>query len=94
MFLDDAPKQLSALAISIRQQDNKQQHEISHKILGMTANLSAHALLHHTRNFNHYLTTSPPAYAQIDTLFQAMQLAYQALEQELKQVINEKLINS
>ena len=94
LFLDDAPKQLSALAISIRQQDNKQQHEISHKILGMTANLSAHALLHHTRNFNHYLTTSPPAYAQIDTLFQAMQLAYQALEQELKQVINEKLINS
>ena len=60
----------------------------------MTANLSAQSLLHHTRNFNHYLRTSPPAYAQIDTLFQAMQLAYQALEQELKQVINEKLIQS
>lgn len=53
-FIEETPKRLSQLAISISQQDNKQQHEVSHKTQGMSANLSAQTLLHHTRKFNQY----------------------------------------
>ncbi|WP_057832093.1 response regulator [Colwellia sp. TT2012] len=94
LFIEETPKQFNALAQSIHQQDNKLQHEISHKIQGMSANLSAECLLKHTKNFNQYVKTSSPANTQIEALFQAMQLAYQALEQKLKQVLNEKLIKS
>ncbi|ALO35480.1 hypothetical protein CMT41_12700 [Colwellia sp. MT41] len=94
LFIEETPKQFNALAQSIHQQDNKLQHEISHKIQGMSANLSAESLLKHTKNFNQYVKTSSPDNTQIDELFQAMQLAYQALEQELKRVLNEKLIES
>jgi PAS domain S-box-containing protein len=88
LFLEETPLQLSALALSISQQDNTQQHEISHKIQGMSANLNAQALLQATKDFNQYVKAENTMPTQVDNLFQAMQSAYQTLEQELKKAIN------
>jgi len=94
LFLDETPKQLSALALSISQQDNKLQHDISHKIQGMAANLNAQQLLEHTKNFNNYVKIPTPDDTKVDELFQAMQFSFQTLEQTLKKVHDEKAIES
>jgi CheY-like chemotaxis protein len=90
LFLDETPKQLNALALSISQHDNTLQHEISHKIQGMTANLNAEELLHHTKNFNSYVKTPTPEDIKVEELFQMMTISYQKLEQ----VLNEKITES
>jgi len=94
LFLEETPSQLSALALSISQEDYKAQHEISHKIQGMSANLNAQQLLQHTKIFNSYVKTPSPEQKKIDELFQSMQLSYQKLEQTLKQALDEKLTES
>jgi len=92
LFLDETPKQLSALALSISQQNNKLQHDISHKIQGMAANLNAQQLLEHTKNFNNYVKIPTPENTKVDELFRAMQLSFQTLEQTLKQALDENVI--
>ncbi|KGJ96265.1 response regulator [Colwellia psychrerythraea] len=94
LFIEETPKQLSALARSVSQQNNKELHEISHKIQGMSANLNAAALLQYTKDFNQYVKYPPLTQAKTEQLFQSMQLAYQELEHELKDVLHEKLIKS
>jgi len=94
LFLEEMPLQLTALALSVSQQDNKQQYDISHKIQGMSANLNAQVLLQTTKDFNQYVKTARTEATQVDERFQAMQLAYQVLVQELKQAIKEKLMES
>ncbi|HCM48760.1 MAG TPA: hypothetical protein DIS98_15110 [Colwellia sp.] len=84
LFLEETPKKLNELAKSIEQGNNILQHEISHKIQGMSANLSAHVLLQYAKDFNHYVKQPDPAQDIVEALFQAMQLSYQLLEQELK----------
>ncbi len=94
LFLDETPKQLSYLAASIKQQDNKQQHEISHKIQGMTANLNAQHLLQITKDFNQYVKSPSPEHLRVEQLFKEMQLSFQRLERELNQALDEKLIEN
>jgi len=84
LFLEETPKKLNELAKSIEQGNNILQHEISHEIQGMSANLSAHVLLQYTKDFNYYVKQPDPAQDKVEALFQAMQLSYQLLEQELK----------
>ncbi|PKI17037.1 response regulator [Colwellia sp. 12G3] len=90
LFLEETPKQLNELANSIEQGNNTQQHEISHKIQGMSANLSAKALLQQTKDFNQYVKESDPVQDKVERLFQAMELSYQVLEQELKHSLSNK----
>ncbi len=92
LFLEETPKQLNELAKSIEQRNSTLQHEISHKIQGMSANLSAKALLQQTKDFNQYVKGTDHNQDKVEELFQAMQLSYQALEQELKQSIRENII--
>jgi two-component system sensor histidine kinase/response regulator len=92
--LEETPKQLNELAKSIEQGNNTLQHEISHKIQGMSANLSAHVLLQYTKDFNHYVKQSDPAQDEVEILFQAMQLSYQALEQQLQQTLNDNMVKN
>jgi len=94
LFLEETPKQLSALAKSISEKDNIQLHDISHKIQGMSANLNAQDLLQQTKDFNQYVKKSSPSQDKIEQLFQAIKLAYQLLEGELTKVIDKRLINS
>ena len=94
LFLEEMPKQLGELTKSIGQGDYTLQHEISHKIQGMSANLSAQALLQQSKDFNQYVKKPAPEQAKIEDLFQAITLSYQTLEQELKQALNEKVIES
>ncbi len=94
LFLEETPKQLNELTKSITQKDNTLQHEISHKIQGMSANLSAKALLQHTKDFNQYVKEPEPVQDKVEALFQAIELSYQTLEQELKESLSEKLIDS
>lgn len=91
LFLEETPKQLTELARSIEQENNTLQHEISHKIQGMSANLSAKALLQQTKDFNQYVKAPDPVQEQVEQLFQAMELSYQTLEQALKLSLNEKI---
>jgi two-component system sensor histidine kinase/response regulator len=94
LFLEETPKQLSALSKSIDQQDNTLQHDISHKIQGMSANLSAQELLECTKAFNQYIKSSSPEQVKVDELFQTMMLGYQALEVVLMQSLSESLLDS
>jgi len=41
LFIDEMPKQLAALTLSIDQGDSQEAHNINHKIQGMSANISA-----------------------------------------------------
>jgi PAS domain S-box-containing protein len=93
LFLEETPKQLSELSKSITQKENTLQHEISHKIQGMSANLSAKELLQYTKDFNQYVKESDPAQEKVETLFQAIELSYQTLEQELRESLSENLID-
>jgi len=94
LFLEETPKQLNELTKSITQKNKTLQHEISHKIQGMSANLSAKALLQHTKDFNQYVKEPEPVQDKVEALFQAIELSYQTLEQELKESLSEKLIDS
>jgi PAS domain S-box-containing protein len=94
LFLEETPQQLKELAKSITQKDNTLQHEISHKIQGMSANLSAKALLQHTKDFNQYVKETDPVQDKIEALFQVIELSYQTLEQELKESLSENTIDS
>jgi len=89
LFLEDTPKQLSELSNAIEQCDNKLQHDISHKIQGMSANLSAEELLQYTKDFNHYVKKGDPDQVKAKALFQAMKLGYKALETSLKKALTE-----
>ncbi|MBU2871353.1 response regulator [Colwellia sp. E2M01] len=84
LFLEEAPKQLIELESSIKNNDNKLQHDISHKLQGMSGNLSAQALLKVTKDFNQYVKTTTPEQDQINTLFKAVQLSYIELEKLLQ----------
>ena len=90
LFLEEAPKQFNALAIAINQKDNKQQYENSHKLLGMSANLNAQALLQQTKDFNQHVKTSTQDSTKSDELFNTMKLSFKELEKILKDVLNEK----
>jgi len=94
LFLEETPKQLSELTKSITQKENTLQHEISHKIQGMSANLSAKELLQYTKDFNQYVKESDPAQEKVEALFQAVELSYQTLEQELRESLSANLIDS
>jgi len=94
LFLEETPKQLRALALSISQHDKTLQHEISHKIQGMSANLNAQQLLHHTKAFNSYVKTPTPVDTKVDELFKSVQSSFKSLEQELQHALDEKFIEN
>jgi PAS domain S-box-containing protein len=89
LYLEETPKQLDELAISINKEDNKQQHEISHKIQGMTANLNAPQLLYLTKSFNSCVKMPTTEPIEVKELFKAMLSSFQALELELKQALDD-----
>ena len=94
LFIEEAPIQLNLLAQSIANDDCEQQHEISHKLQGMSANLNAQKLLDATKAFNQLVKDSPNKQTQIEQLFATIQLNYQTLEQELKSALSEQLTES
>ncbi|TYK66377.1 response regulator [Colwellia echini] len=89
LFLDEAPKQLIELANSIESKDHKLQHDLSHKIQGMSANLSAQQLLKVTKDFNSYVKTTAPEQAKIEALFKAIEESFIALNAVLQNAVNE-----
>jgi len=94
LFLEETPRQLNELTKSITERNNALQHEISHKIQGMSANLSANELLQNTKIFNQYVKELDPIQDKVEALFQSIELSYQTLERELKESLSEKLIDS
>ena len=80
LFLEEIPKLLNQLSSSIALQDNKSQHDISHKIQGMSANLNAEELLQCTKEFNVYVKKEKSDQKIIEALFKAMKLSFISLE--------------
>ena len=91
LFIEETPKQLDQLAQCIAQNDNVQQHEISHKLQGMSANLNAQELLNMTKEFNQLVKDPSANQTKVEQLFDAMKLSYQNLEKELTAALAEQV---
>jgi len=91
LFIEETPKQLDQLAQCIAQNDSVQQHEISHKLQGMSANLNAQELLNMTKEFNQLVKEPSANQTKVEQLFDAMKLSYQNLEKELTAALAEQV---